>query len=87
MDAADTTSYLSDTEQSENDSSTTAVNLLTRHLVNELYFTMDDVEAAAKAGDKAAEARPLAIPRKAGSKRGRDGEVAKGRDATSGAVK
>lgn len=40
--------------QSENDSSTTAVNLLIRHLVNELYFTMDDVEAAAKAGDKAA---------------------------------
>ena len=29
------------------------VNLLTRHLVNELYFSMDDV-AAAKAGDKAA---------------------------------
>ena len=40
--------------QSENDSSTTAVNLLTRHLVNELYFSMDDVAAAAKAGDKAA---------------------------------
>eukprot|EP00325_Prymnesiales_sp_UTEX-LB-985_P010092 CAMPEP_0174713672 /NCGR_PEP_ID=MMETSP1094-20130205/14265_1 /TAXON_ID=156173 /ORGANISM="Chrysochromulina brevifilum, Strain UTEX LB 985" /LENGTH=263 /DNA_ID=CAMNT_0015912873 /DNA_START=63 /DNA_END=854 /DNA_ORIENTATION=+ len=39
--------------QSENDSSTTAVNLLTRHLINELYFTMDDVAAAAKAGDKA----------------------------------
>ena len=38
--------------QSENDSSTTAVNLLTRHLVNELYFTMDDAAAAAKAGDK-----------------------------------
>ena len=33
--------------QSENDSSTTAVNLLTRHLVNELYFSMDDVAAAA----------------------------------------
>jgi len=40
--------------QSDNDSSTTAVNLLTRHLVNELYFTMDDVEEAAKAGNKAA---------------------------------
>ena len=40
--------------QSENDSSTTAINLLTRHLVNELYFSMDDVAVAAKAGDKAA---------------------------------
>lgn len=40
--------------QSDNDSSTTAVNLLTRHLVNELYFSMDDAAAAAKVGDKAA---------------------------------
>lgn len=40
--------------QSENDSSTTAVNLLVRHLVNELYFSMDDAAAAARAGDKKA---------------------------------
>uniref|UniRef100_A0A7S4B4V3 Uncharacterized protein n=2 Tax=Chrysotila carterae TaxID=13221 RepID=A0A7S4B4V3_CHRCT len=40
--------------QSENDSSTTAANLLARHLVNEAYFAMDDIEAAAAASDKAA---------------------------------
>ena len=44
--------------QSENDSGTTSVNLLARHLVNEFYFAMDDVADAAAAGDKnAAKAR------------------------------
>jgi hypothetical protein len=38
--------------QSENDSGTTSVNLLARHLVNEFYFAMDDVAEAAAAGDK-----------------------------------
>lgn len=38
--------------QSENDSGTTSVNLLARHLVNEFYFAMDDVADAAAAGDK-----------------------------------
>ena len=40
--------------QSENDSGTTSLNLLARHLINELYFSMDDAQAAAKAGDKGA---------------------------------
>jgi len=40
--------------QSENDSGTTTPNLLARHLVNEVYFSMDDLADAAKAGDKAA---------------------------------
>mmetsp|Transcript_44050 Transcript_44050/g.143263 ORF Transcript_44050/g.143263 Transcript_44050/m.143263 type:complete len:92 (+) Transcript_44050:191-466(+) len=40
--------------QSENDSGTTAANLLARHLVNELYFSMDDLASAAQGGDKAA---------------------------------
>ena len=38
--------------QSENDSGTTSVNLLARHLVNEFYFAMDDIAAAAEGGDK-----------------------------------
>jgi hypothetical protein len=38
--------------QSENDSGTTSVNLLARHLINEFYFAMDDVAEAAAAGDK-----------------------------------
>ena len=38
--------------QSENDSGTTSVNLLARHLINELYFSLDDLAAAAEAGDK-----------------------------------
>merc|ERR1740124_757680 len=38
--------------QSENDSGTTSVNLLARHLVNEFYFAMDDVATAAEAADK-----------------------------------
>ena len=33
----------------ENDSGTTSVNLLV-HLINELYFVMDDIETAAQAG-------------------------------------
>ena len=40
--------------QSENDSGTTAANLLARHLVNELYFSLDDLASAAQGGDKAA---------------------------------
>ena len=39
--------------QSENDSGTTPVNLLVRHLINELYFAMDDIETAAQAGNRA----------------------------------
>ena len=40
--------------QSENDSGSTTANLLARHLVNEVYFSMDDIADAAKAKDKAA---------------------------------
>uniref|UniRef100_A0A7S0Q0H0 Uncharacterized protein n=1 Tax=Coccolithus braarudii TaxID=221442 RepID=A0A7S0Q0H0_9EUKA len=40
--------------QSENDNATTAINLLTRHLINELYFTMDDAAAAAQSKDQVA---------------------------------
>jgi hypothetical protein len=40
--------------QSENDSGTTSVNLLARHLINEFYFAMDDVALAAEAGDQSA---------------------------------
>jgi hypothetical protein len=40
--------------QSENDSGSTTANLLARHLVNEVYFSMDDIADAAKAGNKAA---------------------------------
>ena len=40
--------------QSENDSGTTTANLLARLLINELYFAMDDIAAAAEAGDAAA---------------------------------
>ena len=40
--------------QSENDSGTTTANLLARHLINELYLSMDDIEVAAKQGNKAA---------------------------------
>ena len=40
--------------QSENDSGSTTANLLARHLVNEVYFSMDDLADAAKAGDKKA---------------------------------
>lgn len=36
--------------QSENDSTTTA-NLLARHLINEYYFSLDDIAAAAAAKD------------------------------------
>lgn len=39
--------------QSENDNGTTTANLLARHLVNELYFSMDDLAEAAKTGDQA----------------------------------
>jgi len=39
--------------QSENDSGTTAANLLARHLVNEVYFSMDDLAEAASKGDQA----------------------------------
>ena len=42
--------------QSENDSGTTTANLLARHLINELYFSMDDLAAAALNGDKMAAA-------------------------------
>lgn len=42
--------------QSENDSGTTAANLLTRHLVNEFYFSLDDIADAAQSGDKTAAA-------------------------------
>ena len=37
--------------QSENDSGTTTANLLARHLINEVYLSMDDLAAAAAAGD------------------------------------
>jgi len=40
--------------QSENDSGSTTANLLARHLVNEVYFSMDDIADAAKTGNKAA---------------------------------
>jgi len=40
--------------QSENDSGSTTANLLARHLVNEVYFSMDDIADAAKAKDQAA---------------------------------
>ena len=40
--------------QSENDNGATSANLLVRHFVNEAYFALDDIAAAAKAGDKAA---------------------------------
>mmetsp|Transcript_74255 Transcript_74255/g.123940 ORF Transcript_74255/g.123940 Transcript_74255/m.123940 type:complete len:281 (+) Transcript_74255:21-863(+) len=39
--------------QSENDNGSTTANLLARHLINELYFSMDDIALAAQAGDKA----------------------------------
>lgn len=39
--------------QSENDNGSTAANLLARHLINEFYFCLDDIAAAAAAGDKA----------------------------------
>ncbi len=50
--------------QSENDSGTTQLNLLLRHLINELYFSMDDMAAAALSADKEAA--------KAAWRRGRD---------------
>jgi len=37
--------------QSENDNGATQANLLVRHFVNELYFCLDDIQAAAKSGD------------------------------------
>jgi len=40
--------------QSENDNGATQANLLVRHFVNELYFALDDIATAAKAGDAAA---------------------------------
>jgi hypothetical protein len=40
--------------QSENDSGTTTANLLARHLINELYLSMDDIAAAAAKGDQSA---------------------------------
>jgi len=40
--------------QSENDSGTTTANLLARHLINEVYFSFDDIADAAKASDKEA---------------------------------
>jgi len=40
--------------QSENDSGTTTANLLARHLINELYLSMDDIAAAAAKGDQPA---------------------------------
>jgi len=40
--------------QSENDNGSTSANLLVRHFINELYFCLDDIAAAAKAGDKGA---------------------------------
>lgn len=43
--------------QSENDGGTTTANLLARHLINELYFSMDDMAAAAAATDQVTEAR------------------------------
>ena len=39
--------------QSENDSGTTTANLLARHLINELYLSMDDIATAAANGDQA----------------------------------
>lgn len=39
--------------QSENDSGTTTANLLARHLINELYLSMDDLALAASTGDAA----------------------------------
>eukprot|EP00322_Chrysochromulina_rotalis_P006033 CAMPEP_0115860320 /NCGR_PEP_ID=MMETSP0287-20121206/17064_1 /TAXON_ID=412157 /ORGANISM="Chrysochromulina rotalis, Strain UIO044" /LENGTH=281 /DNA_ID=CAMNT_0003314635 /DNA_START=37 /DNA_END=882 /DNA_ORIENTATION=- len=39
--------------QSENDNGATQANLLVRHFVNELYFSLDDIAAAAKSGNKA----------------------------------
>jgi len=39
--------------QSENDSGTTTPNLLARHVINELYFSMDDIASAAASGDTA----------------------------------
>ena len=45
--------YANTVLQSENDSGTTPVNLLVRHLINELYFAMDDIETAAQAGNRA----------------------------------
>ena len=39
--------------QSENDSGTTTANLLARHMINELYLSMDDIAAAAEKGDQA----------------------------------
>jgi len=38
--------------QSENDSGTTTANLLARHLINELYLSMDDIAVAAAKGDQ-----------------------------------
>lgn len=38
--------------QSENDGGTTTANLLARHLINELYFSMDDMAEAAAAADQ-----------------------------------
>ena len=43
--------------QSENDNGTTTANLLARHLINELYFSMDDIAAAAEAGDSVSHCR------------------------------
>ena len=40
--------------QSENDNGATQANLLVRHFINEVYFALDDISAAAKAADKAA---------------------------------
>jgi len=40
--------------QSENDNGATSANLLVLHFVNELYFCLDDIAAAAKAGDQKA---------------------------------
>lgn len=40
--------------QSENDNGSTTANLLARHLINEVYFSMDDLADAANNGDKQA---------------------------------
>jgi hypothetical protein len=40
--------------QSENDNGSTTANLLARHLINEVYFSLDDLADAASNGDKAA---------------------------------
>ena len=40
--------------QSDNDNGTTYANLLVRHFVNELYFALDDIAAAAAARDSKA---------------------------------